>query len=98
MPARSDGLMRVGWQWRQCMQSILVLIGGGDRDEVIIRTAHAAAVPLGAYLEFLHVRVSAPVANGMDRPRSRPQRFSECVGGLSGEGAPPCLAGPPFIP
>src|ERR1043166_1904191 len=23
----------------------------------------------------------------MDRPRSRPQRLSECVGGLSGEGA-----------
>src|ERR1700756_3832702 len=32
----------------------------------------------------------------MDRPRSRPQRLSECVGGLSGAGAPPCLAGPPF--
>jgi hypothetical protein len=44
------------------MQSILVLIGGGERDEVIIRAAHAAAVPLGAHLEFLHVRVSAPVA------------------------------------
>jgi hypothetical protein len=29
--------------------------------------------------------------NGMDRPRSRPQRLSECLGGLSGEGAPPCL-------
>ena len=26
--------------------------------------------------------------NGMDRPRSRPQRLSECLGGLSGEGAP----------
>ena len=36
------------------------------------------------------------VANGMDRPRSRPQRLSECVGGLSGEGAPPCLTSPPF--
>ncbi len=36
------------------------------------------------------------VANGMDRPRSRPQRLSECVGGLSGAGAPPCLARPPF--
>jgi hypothetical protein len=35
-------------------------------------------------------------ANGMDRPRSRPQRLSECAGGLSGEGAPPCLARPPF--
>jgi hypothetical protein len=34
--------------------------------------------------------------NGMDRPRSRPQRLSECLGGLSGEGAPLCLAHPPF--
>src|SRR5690242_6537505 len=25
-------------------------------------------------------------ANGMDRPRSRPQRLAECVGGLSGAG------------
>jgi hypothetical protein len=31
-------------------------------------------------------------ANGMDRPRSRPQRLSECVGGLSAAGVPPCLA------
>jgi nucleotide-binding universal stress UspA family protein len=44
------------------MQSILVLIGGGDRDDVIMRTAHAAAIPLGAHLEFLHVRVSASIA------------------------------------
>src|SRR5215472_9245141 len=28
------------------MQSILVLIGGGDRDDVIMRTAHAAAIEL----------------------------------------------------
>jgi hypothetical protein len=38
----------------------------------------------------------ALIANGMDRPRSRPQRLSEFVGGLSGEGAPPCLTSPPF--
>lgn len=44
------------------MRSILVLIGGGDRDDVIMRTAHAAAIPLGARLEFLHVRVSASIA------------------------------------
>src|SRR6516165_5355224 len=35
-------------------------------------------------------------ANGMDRPRSRPQRLSGCVGGLSGGGVSPCLARPPF--
>ncbi len=54
--------MQVDRQGNECMRSILVFIGGGERDEVIIRTAHAAAVPLGAHLEFLHVRVSAPVA------------------------------------
>ncbi|MBV9522207.1 MAG: universal stress protein [Alphaproteobacteria bacterium] len=48
------------------MQSILVLIGGGERDEVIMRTAHAAAIPLGAHLEFLHVRVSASTAMRQD--------------------------------
>jgi hypothetical protein len=54
--------MQVDRQGNECMQSILVLIGGGERDDIIIRTAHAAAVPLGAHLDFLHVRVSAPVA------------------------------------
>jgi hypothetical protein len=34
--------------------------------------------------------------NGMDRPRSRPLRRSWCAGGLLREGAPPCLAPPPF--
>jgi nucleotide-binding universal stress UspA family protein len=48
------------------MASILVMIGGGERDEVIMRTAHAAAVAFGAHLEFLHVCVSAPVAMGHD--------------------------------
>lgn len=40
------------------MKSILVLIGGGDRDEVILQTALAAALPLSAHLEFLHIHVS----------------------------------------
>ena len=42
--------------------------------------------------------IAAPglVANGMDRPRSRPRRHAECAGGLSGEGALPCFAQPPF--
>src|SRR5713226_228787 len=40
------------------MKSILVLIGGGDRDEVILQTALAAALPFSAHLEFLHIHVS----------------------------------------
>ena len=39
------------------MKTILVLIGGGDRDQVIFETALAAARPLSAHLDFLHVRV-----------------------------------------
>ena len=41
------------------MKTILGLIGGGERDEVILRTALAAAVPLSAHLDFLHVHVTA---------------------------------------
>ena len=43
------------------MKAILALIGGGDRDEIILRTAYAAAVPLGACLNLLHVHVSAGI-------------------------------------
>ncbi len=43
------------------MKAILALIGGGDRDEIILRTAYAAAVPLGARLNLLHVHVSAGI-------------------------------------
>jgi nucleotide-binding universal stress UspA family protein len=41
------------------MKTILGLIGGGSRDEIILRTALAAAVPFSAHLDFLHVHVSA---------------------------------------
>jgi nucleotide-binding universal stress UspA family protein len=44
------------------MKTILGLIGGGDRDEIILRTALAAAVPLLAHLDFLHIHVSAAIA------------------------------------
>ena len=40
------------------MKTILVLIGGSDRDKAIFRTALAAAAPLSAHLDFLHVHVS----------------------------------------
>jgi nucleotide-binding universal stress UspA family protein len=44
------------------MKTILVPIGGGDADAVVIETALAAARPLSAHLEFLHVRVAAAEA------------------------------------
>lgn len=48
------------------MKTILALIGGSDRDQVILRTALAAAVPLSAHLDFLHVHVSAGIAAKYD--------------------------------
>jgi len=50
------------------MKTILGLVGGSDRDEVICRTALAAAVPLSAHLDFLHVHVSAVIAARYDGP------------------------------
>jgi nucleotide-binding universal stress UspA family protein len=40
------------------MNSILALIGGGDRDRVIFETALAAAVPFSSHMNFLHIHVS----------------------------------------
>jgi nucleotide-binding universal stress UspA family protein len=39
------------------MKNLLVLVGGGDSDEAVFVTALAAAQPLHAHLEFLHVQV-----------------------------------------
>lgn len=41
------------------MKTILALVGGGARDEVICQTAYAIARPLSAHLEFLHIHVSS---------------------------------------
>jgi nucleotide-binding universal stress UspA family protein len=41
------------------MKTILVLIGGGERDQVVFETALAAARPLSAHLDFLHLHVGA---------------------------------------
>jgi nucleotide-binding universal stress UspA family protein len=39
------------------MKTILAFVGGGERDEVILQTALAAATPLSAHVEFLHAHV-----------------------------------------
>lgn len=49
------------------MKSILVLIGGSDRDEVVLQTALAAALPFSAHLNFLHIHVSPEQAARQDR-------------------------------
>ena len=41
------------------MKTILVLIGGSERDEVVLQTALAAARPFSAHLECLHMHVSS---------------------------------------
>src|SRR5262245_39179281 len=40
------------------MKSMLVLIGGGERDRVVFQTALAAARPLSAHLDCLHIHVT----------------------------------------
>jgi nucleotide-binding universal stress UspA family protein len=48
------------------MKTILGLIGGGSRDEVILGTALAMALPYSAHMDFLHVQVSAGIAAQYD--------------------------------
>jgi hypothetical protein len=56
------------------MKNIPTLIGGGERDEVILQTAFAAALPCASHLDCLRVHVSAPEAarGGPCRVRGRP--------------------------
>jgi nucleotide-binding universal stress UspA family protein len=44
------------------MKIILTFIGGGERDEVILQTALAAAIPLSAHLDCLHAHVPSGMA------------------------------------
>lgn len=44
------------------MRSILTLVGGGDRDAVVLRTALAVARPLAAHLDCLHMHVPSVLA------------------------------------
>jgi len=74
------------------MKTILGLIGGGERDAIILRTAFAAAVPVSAHLDFLHVHVAAANAarysrvefamgaalhNAMEQLETKAKTFSE---------------------
>lgn len=44
------------------MKTILTLVGGGERDTIILRTALAVAHPLSAHLDCLHAHVPAVLA------------------------------------
>jgi nucleotide-binding universal stress UspA family protein len=43
-------------------KTVLAFIGGGERDEVILQTALAAALPLSAHLDCLHAHVPSTMA------------------------------------
>lgn len=49
------------------MKTILAFVGGGERDQVILQTALAAARPLAAHLDLLHVHVPATEAARYNR-------------------------------
>src|SRR5438105_10953883 len=74
------------------MKTILVLVGGGDRDQVVLQTALVAARPFAAHLEFLHIHVSSGQAaryghaefargpalrNALEQLESKAKTFSE---------------------
>jgi len=44
------------------MKTILTFVGGGERDEVILQTALAAAIPLSAHVDCLHAHVPSTLA------------------------------------
>ena len=44
------------------MKTILTFVGGGERDEVILQTALAAAIPLTGHLDCLHAHVPSTLA------------------------------------
>src|SRR5262245_36261542 len=44
------------------MKTILTFVGGGERDEVILQTALAAAIPLSAHMDCLHAHVPSALA------------------------------------
>jgi nucleotide-binding universal stress UspA family protein len=74
------------------MKVILAFVGGGDRDQIILQTALAAARPLSAHLDLLHVHVPAAEAaryshtefasgaalrNALDGLKTKAQTFSD---------------------
>ncbi len=74
------------------MKTILAFVGGGDRDQVILQTAFAAALPISAHLDFVHIHVPATEAarynhtefasgaalrNALDRLDTKAKTFSD---------------------
>jgi nucleotide-binding universal stress UspA family protein len=59
------------------MKSMLVLIGGGPRDRVVFQTALAAARPLSAHMDCLHVHNTLGLATRDTAGETNPRRRVE---------------------
>ena len=59
---RLEGNEHISEARQQRMKSILTFVGGSERDEVILQTALAAAIPLSARVDFLHAHVPSTLA------------------------------------
>ena len=69
------------------MKTILTLVGGGDRDAVVLQTALAAARPLTAHLDCLHAHVPAVLAAHYARCEfATPAAFAKVLERLETEG------------
>jgi nucleotide-binding universal stress UspA family protein len=69
------------------MKTILTLVGGGERDEVVLQTALAAARPLSAHLDCLHAHVPAVLAAHYARVEfATPAAFGKVLQRLETEG------------
>jgi nucleotide-binding universal stress UspA family protein len=68
------------------METILALIGGGNRDQVILQTALAAALPCSSHLDFLHVHVSpGEAARGSHIEFARGSALSDALNRLEAD-------------
>ena len=66
------------------MKNILTLIGGSDRDQVILQTALAAALPCSSHVDFLHIHVSpGEAARGSPIEFARGPALSEALSQLA---------------
>jgi nucleotide-binding universal stress UspA family protein len=78
------------------MKTILTFVGGGERDEVILQTALAAAIPLSAHLDCLHAHVPSTLAarhanldfahgDGLTKALDRLQTASDTFSSVAGK-------------
>jgi nucleotide-binding universal stress UspA family protein len=78
------------------MKTILTFVGGGERDQVVLQTALAAAIPLSAHLDCLHAHVPSTLAarhanldfahgDGLSKALGRLQAASDTFSSVAGK-------------